>query len=280
MSQDESTPPAFGDDAPWHALYDQEADAQNDFLTEVRSSVGYGLTDPEDTVHMACAAAETAQATVTALSHEWALYTPQDAATAASALFVQLQANADALAALRRAIGRMAQRGEVVIPQPAGPGQMENLSDALDRILELANDVYRLVDRNASTVVRSLHAATGTAALPENAHETLVAVAALLSDQHDGQVTVNQRHAEDEYDPSADGGFGCSCDVTIISHGEEYSFNRGDSEWSLIRLSDGVKGADGYTHFSNWDSLSTSLETAHPQQLVQDILRGLESGPA
>lgn len=276
MPQDESTPQQFGDDTPWQALYEQAADVQNDFLSDLRSAVDYGLADPEDTIQVTCAAAENADAAVKALSHEWALYTPQDAAIAASALLVQLQQNADALAALRRAIGRMAHRNEVVLPKAAGPGQVENLSDALNRLLALAGEIHGLVDRNASTVVRALHAAEGTAVLPQDAHETLVAVADLLSAQHDGQVTLNRRHEDGEYDPSGDGGFGCSCDVTIVSRGEKYSFHRGDSEWCLVRLSDGVKGDDGYTSYSNWDSLSTSLDTAHPQQLTNDILQAVK----
>jgi hypothetical protein len=121
------------------------------------------MSDPEDSIGMACAAAETTEASVQALSSQWAVYTPQEAATVAAALFEGLQQNADALAALRRAMGRMIERGETELTPPASPGQPENLANALDRLLQVTGRIYDLVSANASTTVHALHAASTSA---------------------------------------------------------------------------------------------------------------------
>ncbi|MGW2306239.1 hypothetical protein [Streptomyces sp. NPDC001809] len=260
------------DDATsWTALYEQVSDEPNDYVSEVRSAVEYGQNDPEDTVMMACAAAETAGASVTALSSEWSLYTPQDAATVASALLVQLRNTADALTGLVGAVGRIVERGEVELPAAAGPGQPANLADALTTLRTVADTVNGLVDRHASTTVRALYAAPGTAVLPGDVHETVVAVAALLAEQYDQEVTLNRRHPDGTYEDDGSG-FGCGCDVTIAAGDEEFNFHRGDSEWALTRESDGTGEPGGVTTFSEWETLSTTLKTAHPQQLVDDIL--------
>ncbi|MFE5092606.1 hypothetical protein ACFRCI_20170 [Streptomyces sp. NPDC056638] len=109
--------------------------------------------------------------------------------------------------------------------------------------------------------------------MPADAHQTVVAVAALLTEQHNGAVTLNTRHEDSEYGPKSDGGFGCGCDVTIVGGDEEYNFHRGDSEWSVTRESDGRKLSDGSTLYDTQETLSTTLKTAHPQQLADDIQR-------
>lgn len=267
------TTPAFAtgldDGTSWTALYERTGGELNDYVSEVRSAIEYGLDDPEDSVEMACAAAETADATVQALSSPWSLYTPQDAAAVASALFVQLRNGADALVELARSAGRIVERGETELPAPAGPGQPANLADALVALQTVSDAVHGLVDGHAPTTVRALHVAAGTAPLPGDAHETVVAVAALLAEQHDQAVTLNQRHHDGAFE---DGDFGCGCSVTLADDGDEWDFSRGDCEWSLLRQSDGQKQPDGSTVFGTWKALSTSLLSAHPQQLVDDIL--------
>ncbi|MET8816439.1 hypothetical protein ABZW47_31115 [Streptomyces sp. NPDC004549] len=265
--------PATGPDGDlsWTALYVRNSDKPNDYVSEVRSAVEYGLHDPKDSRDMAYAAAETAGASAQALSSQWSLYTPQDAATVASALFMQLRNGADALTELARSTGRIIERGEAELPAPAGPGQPTNLADALAALQKVSDAVHDLVDRHASTTVHALHTAPGTAPLPRDAHETVVAVAALLTEQHDQAVTLNQRHPDGAY-RDADDGFGCGCGITIASDDETYDFRRGDSEWSLTRESRGRKLPDGSVVFSTWETLTTTLENAHPQQLVDDIL--------
>jgi len=178
------------------------------------------------------------------------------------------------LTELARAAGRIVERGEAELPAPAGPGQPANLADALAALRRVSDAVHDLVDSHASTTVRALHAAPGTAPLLGDAHETVVAVAALLTEQHDQAVTLNRFHPDGAY-TDADDGFGCGCGVTIAGAGDVYDFHRGDSEWSLARESDGRMLADGSTVFSTWEALSTTLKNAHPQQLVDDILRAI-----
>ncbi|MFI8392803.1 hypothetical protein [Streptomyces sp. NPDC085540] len=261
------------DDAtPWNGLYERAAEQQNDLVSEVRTAVDYGMHDPVDSVEMACTAAETAGAVVRALESPWALYTPQDAATVASALFVQLQHSADALLELRRSVGRIVGRGEADLVAPAAAGQPANLADALKALHSLSDTIHGLVARHASTTVRALDSAPGSAPVPADTHQTVVAVAALLAEQHEGEVTLNTCHAEGDYDPQTDDGFGCGCDVTVLDSDEVYNFHRGDSEWSLTRDSDGRELTDGTTGFDTRETLSTSLRTAHPQQLTDDVL--------
>ncbi|MFD3728780.1 hypothetical protein [Streptomyces sp. NPDC058671] len=261
----------FDDSTPWDALYKQTADEPNDLVSEVRTAVEYGMCDPRDSAEIACAATETAEAVVAALSSPWSLYTPQDAATVASAFFVQLQQNADALKELGQAVGRIVERGEAELPAPAGAGQPANLTDALEALRSVSEQIHGLVARHASTTVRALHDAPGSAPVPADVHETVVAVADLLAEQHDQAVTLTRRHEDGTYEDSDDG-FGCGCDVTVLADGEEYNFHRGDSEWSLTRESDGRKLSDGSTVYSAYKTLSTSLKTAHPQQLANDVL--------
>ncbi|MFF8695170.1 hypothetical protein ACF08W_23505 [Streptomyces sp. NPDC015144] len=258
-------PPTAGpDDAPWSALYEQAADRYSDLVTEVRDMVEHGVHDPEGSTEMACAAAETAGAAARALSDPWSLYTTRDAATVASALFVQLRHGADALRELALATGRIAERGE------AGPSA--DLDDALEALRSASETVHGLVARHAATTVRALHATPCSAPVPADVHRTVVAVAALLDARHDGAVTLNTRHEDGAYDPDDDEGFGCGCDVTIVADHDTYTFHRGDSEWSVVKKSDGVAGPGGSVHYSTWIGLSTRLETAHPQQLADEIL--------
>ncbi|MCX4451740.1 hypothetical protein [Streptomyces sp. NBC_01789] len=162
---------ALDDATSWTALYEKTGSDQSDYVSEVRSAVEYGLNDPRESVEMACAAAETADAAAEVLSSTWSLYTPQDAASVASALLVQLQNSAGAFAELVSAVGRLVERGEAELPAPASPGQPANLTDALMALRTVADTVNDLVDRHASCIVHALDAAPGTAVLPGDVHE-------------------------------------------------------------------------------------------------------------
>jgi hypothetical protein len=190
----------------------------------------------------------------------------------AAGLFVQLEHQAEALQELGRAVGRIAGRGETVQPAPAGPGQPANLADALAALQSVSEQVRALVARHAPATVRALDAAPASAPVGADVHETVVAVAGLLAEQHDGTVTMNRRHEDGAFE-DPDDGFGCGCDITLHTAEEEYTFHRGDSEWSLVKESDGRELSDGSTVYETHDTLSVSLGTAHPQQLTDSILR-------
>ncbi|MFE6225322.1 hypothetical protein [Streptomyces sp. NPDC057854] len=263
---------AFDDDAPFGVLYEQAADEYGDLVEETRSLIEYGVRDPRDSVEMACAAAETAGAAVTALSHPWSLYTPRDAATVASALFVQIQHTADALAELGRAVGRIAERGEAEVPAPAAPGERANLADALAALRTVSEQLHALADQHASPTVRALHAAPGSAPVPADAHETVAAVAGLLTEQYGQAVTLKRAHEDGDFEERGDG-FGCGCGITIRVGDERYDVQRGDSEWWLIRGSDCRELSDGTVVCDSHDTLSSTWETAHPRQLADDVLQ-------
>ncbi|MFC8496094.1 hypothetical protein ACFUJU_35910 [Streptomyces sp. NPDC057235] len=271
MLTNQAAAAGLDNDTSWTALYEEEADVHGDYVTEVRNAVEYGLNDPRDSAEMACVAAEVADASVKALLSEWSLYNP------AGRCDRRLRAPGPASQQRRRpdracARGRPDRRArEAELPAPAGPGQPANLADALATLQKVANTVNGLVDRHASTTVRALHAAPSTAVLPDNAHETVVAAATLLAKQCDQKVTLNRRHPDETYEDDGSG-FGCGCDVTIAAGAEEFNFHRGDSEWVLTRESDGREEPGGVTAFSTWATLSSTLKTAHPQQLVDDIL--------
>ncbi|MGW1658048.1 hypothetical protein [Streptomyces atratus] len=255
------------DNLSWRDLYDRDAREPNDLVAEVRTAVEFGMHDPRDSVEMVSAAEETTQAVVTALSSPWSLYTPH-----AAGLFVQLEHQAEALQELGRAVSRIAGRGETVLPTPAGPGQPANLSDALAVLQSVSEQVRALVARHAPGTVHALDAAPGSAPIAADVHETLAAVAGLLAEQHDGTVTLNRRHKEGAFEDPEDG-FGCGCDITLHTAEEEYNFYRGDSQWSLVKESDGRELSDSSTVYDAHETLSVSLKTAHPQQLTDGILR-------
>jgi hypothetical protein len=260
----------------WRSPHDSAARERepNDLVMEVRTAVDYGLADPVDAIEMACAATETTAATVTALSHPFALYTPHDAATIASALFLQLQHSAAALTALRRGIEAMAQRGDTDVPDPAGPDQPSNLGNALQQLHHTADDIDQLISRHAPTTIAALAGAGNRAPIPRNAHETLVAVSRLLAEQLDDTAKLLENHDLDDYDPADDDDFGCACAIRISSGSETFLFDRGDHVWCLLRESDGQRLPDGSVTFltSDTEMRSTPLAAAHPQQLAQDIL--------
>ncbi|MFI1189801.1 hypothetical protein [Streptomyces californicus] len=256
----------------WHDVYRRGVREPNDLVRDVRTAVEYGMHDPVDSLEMVSAAVETTGAVVTALSGPWSLYTPQEAATAAAGLFVQLEHQAEALQELGQAVGRIAGRGETVLPAPAGPGQPANLANALAALQSVSEQVRALVARHAPDAVRALDAAPASAPLPADVHATVVAVAELLAGQHTGTVTLNRHHEDGEFEDPEDG-FGCGCDITLRTPEEGYTFYRDDCAWSIVKDSDSRDLGNGSTVFYTAETLSVSLETAHPQQLADGVLQ-------
>ncbi|MFE9459524.1 hypothetical protein [Streptomyces californicus] len=256
----------------WHEVYRRGVREPNDLVGEVRTAVEHGMHGPVDSLEMVSAAVETTGAVVTALSSPWSLYTPQDAATAAAGLFVQLEHQANALQELGHAVGRIAGRGETVLSAPAGPGQEANLADALAALRSVSEQVRALVAQHAPGTVRALDAAPASVPLPADVHATVVAVAGLLAGQHTGTVTLNRRHEEGVFEDPEDG-FGCGCDITLRTPEEGYTFYRDDCAWSIVKDSDGRDLGNGSTVYDTAGILSVRLKTAHPQQLADGILR-------
>ncbi|MGW7003682.1 hypothetical protein ACWGCW_12835 [Streptomyces sp. NPDC054933] len=259
--------------ADWRSPYASTAEDSNDFTSEIRSAVDHGdFNDPECTIEMACAAAEASEAVTHALDHQWALYTPQQAATVASALFVQLSATVDSLHNMRQVLGEMAARGDVDRIRTVGQAEAGGgLAQVVGRLGEVAQQLEAVVDGHAEASVRALHGVRSTASLPTNVHETIAAVAALLGES----ATLNVRHEPGAYDLETDRGFGCGCQIDIMHQGEKYIFGRGDCCWSLVCESDGRPMSDGSVVYDACAELATSLETAHPHQLAYLIQQAL-----
>ncbi|MCC3771766.1 hypothetical protein K6I34_004885, partial [Streptomyces sp. UNOC14_S4] len=144
---DPTNPGAGGD---WRELWGAAADEPYtaDLAQEIRFAAERGPHEPAETLTLACTATEAARALATLLKQEWALYTPQQAATVASALFAQLEAAAEGLRELGGAVRRMADRGDAVIST--------GMDDSLHRA---AGETERQVAQYAATVVAGLRAA-------------------------------------------------------------------------------------------------------------------------
>jgi len=256
----------------WRATWREAADAEytQDFAGELRSAVDFGLGEPNDTLGVACVGVEATEALIDALSDDWALYTPQQAAVVASAAFAQVESAAVAMRHLRIVIRAMAERGDVDLPAPADHGPA-NITSALSLLEKAAFELSATVGQYAQEVTTALRTAPAKAPLPADVHQTIAAVAELLG----GDARLNQRH-EPGYVGDGDG-FGCGCDIDFTHAGEEWNFHRGDSCWSLTRERDGRPTADGGTVFSKWLELEASEETAHPAHLVALIRQELSS---
>ncbi|MFC5723444.1 hypothetical protein ACFP1Z_25090 [Streptomyces gamaensis] len=255
----------------WRAPYVTTAGEDNEFVTDIRSVVEGGyLTDPTLTIEMACAAAEASEAVTRALDHPWALYTPQQAATVASALFAQLSATADSLRGMQRVLGAMADRGDAGRTDDsttAGAAPAGALADAVGHLGEAARQLEAVVTGHAHSSVHALQATPSNVTLPQDVHEAFVALAGLLGED----ATLNVHHEPGAYDPDDEDGFGCGCDIDILHEGEKYNFHRGDCCWTMIRLSDGRPTKHGTVSYDIWAELPVRLATAHPHQLAQAI---------
>lgn len=141
------------------------------------------------------------------------------ATAGATGVFVQLQHTAEALAEAGRT-DRRARRDPGA--RPGRARTPENLGDVLLTLRLAADQAHALVEHNAPGAVRALHAAPGPALVPADRHETMLAVAELLTEQHDQAVSLNRFHEDGPYD-DADDGSGCDCVVRDVKPRQETS---------------------------------------------------------
>ncbi|MGW1076000.1 flavin reductase family protein [Streptomyces sp. NPDC002537] len=215
---------------------------------EIRLAAECGPHGPAETLTLACTVTEAARALDPLLRQEWALYTPQQAAAVASALFAQLEAGAAALRELGGAVRRMADRGDAVISTGVD-----------DRLHTASREIEAHVAQHAATVVATLRAARPRLPLPTDPHDTLARVADLLG----AGATLVDHHPVDGPGP------GCRCEIRLTRRGEEWSFHREHAAWSLLRLGGGAPAAPV--------ELDLYDEAAHPAHLVDLIRRALSS---
>ncbi|MGW6570058.1 hypothetical protein [Streptomyces sp. NPDC054975] len=238
-------------------------------LASAAEQVADDAHEPTDTMALAVTAAIASAGLGKSLGHEWAIYTPQDAAVVASAINATLQDSAANLRLLEQAVRSIAARGEVSIPTPTESGE-DNLADALDHLTRAANEIQAGLDL-LPPAIHALNAAPCSYRSPEDVHATVVAVAALLGDQAEIITKLEDCRADqgDQDDP-------CGCVLEISAPGERYFFDYSDSGWSLLRHSAAVTNADGNMVWNGTNTLDVKEATVHPHQLVEEIKRTMD----
>ncbi|WP_030733301.1 hypothetical protein [Streptomyces sp. NRRL S-237] len=241
---------------PWRTLWEEYEEPGNrravaDACAGIRSITEYDSPEPTDTIALAIAGAEATEGLRDALESDWALYTPQQAAVVASALFAQLNATTVVFESLRRLIQHAEARRETAFT-----------TEADDRLTHVAAAVT-FTRGFAPGVVGALNACPDLARLPTDAHETLAAVAALLGPA----AKVTENHGPDEHSED-DSGFGCGGEIRFE--------HRGDSSWDLVRERDGEMLEDGSTSYTERNELEVTDSTAHPLHLLTLIRAKLD----
>lgn len=251
---------------------DQDASSYVNDLAGSAEQVAADANEPADTLALAVTAAIASEGLGDALDHEWAIYTSQDAAVAASAIHATLQASIENLRRLERAVRHVGARGDATIPAPSGmvAPEDENLADALDRLTGTADELETHLDL-LPPAIRTLQDAPAGYQPPQDVHDTLMAVAALLGDQSQLITKLEDCHAgeEDKDDP-------CGCVIEISGGGERYFFDYSDSGWMLLRHSAAATSKDGGQVWTNAPRLDVKGGLAHPHQLAQEIRLAME----
>ncbi|MGA5082445.1 hypothetical protein ACPC37_33390 [Streptomyces griseoincarnatus] len=116
---------------------------------EVRLLAEHGTQDPGQTIALAVAGAEAAEGLTAALEDPWALYTPQQVAVTASALFTQITAAGTALEKLDRLLDVMAERGDIPEPDHDGVGEAERLCTAQSTLGAAGQEAVGAIDVRA-----------------------------------------------------------------------------------------------------------------------------------
>ncbi|MFF0014580.1 helix-turn-helix domain-containing protein [Streptomyces sp. NPDC005374] len=189
----------------------QKDELAGEVIKEVTNLISQGDVEPRHTIALACVGAETAKLLAHTLTHEWALYTPQQAAGVASAAFAQLTATCEALRQLGGALDHMAGRRDIHLATPPSPGQPEGLSDAVVRLHTAAETALSAVDSHASFVVATFEHAPISRTLPTDTHAVLAEVGELLN----GSLSFHGSHSREGSGAALTYPDPCSCVLTF-----------------------------------------------------------------
>jgi hypothetical protein len=250
---------------PWRTLWQEYEEPENRHSVAEACGGIRGIAEdadslePADTVALAIAGAEAAEGLRDALDSDWALYTPQQAAVVASALFAQLNAATAIFESLQRLLQNAEDRRETAFTAEAA----DHLTHAATAVAFACGVV--------PGAVNALNACPDLTRLPSDAHETLAGVAALLGPA----AKVTENHGLGEYRED-DRGFGCGCEIRFEHRGQAWNFHRGNSSWDLVREKDGEVLEDGSTFDQGWSGLGPTDSTAHPRHLVTLIRAKLD----
>lgn len=206
------------------------------------------------------------------LETDWMLYSPQQAAVVAAALFTQIRAAGAAMEQVEKHLLRMADRGDVD-EALSGDGSLGGARGLLRQAGEEARAAAR--DENAE-VALALQELVYLGPQPADAHETVAGVAGLL----DGARLNADAHVSDPVELSGQyaDGFGCGCRAEFLDRaGALWGLYRGDSEWCLMRL-DRPEPPESRTE--PVIELSAGAATAHPAHLATQVRQILSRGAA
>lgn len=219
-------------------------------LVDTIEEVGNDAREPIDTMALACSGTLAATALGRALGHEWALYTPQDAAVVASAIQNHLAETVANLRKLTIAVQHVGNRGEA---------DLHALSGTLDQLARVADSIA-LDAAGLAPAIADLSAAETSHSLATTVHENLLKVAALVG----GTAPDTCTQGPDD---------SCYCLATITRGSETYFLGYGELDWTLHVDSQGTRQPDGstaWTHHKDND-LGPTRELAHPQQLAEAV---------
>ncbi|MGX4695051.1 hypothetical protein [Streptomyces sp. JNUCC 63] len=266
------TQPAQPQEPLWRRY--QEPDDRgliDDVCGGVRLLTEPGPDDPGQTIALAIAGAEATAGLAAALEDEWALYTPQQVAVTASALFAQIAAAGAALEKLDGCLDVMAERGEITAPDYDGVGEAERLCTAQTALGAAGQKASGAIDARACDAAVDILASTPYAgALPANAHDTITQLAGLLGDSAKllpGHLPDGTGRAELDH-------YGCGCRIELTDRdGTVWDFHRADSAWDLIPLAD--TSSDG----RRLEGMELSMTEAcpHPRHLALLVRQALEA---
>ncbi|MEU9014277.1 hypothetical protein AB0D12_31810 [Streptomyces sp. NPDC048479] len=246
----------------WSDLEDSSSYVND--LAGATEQVGDDATEPKDTLALAVTAAIASESLGKALDHDWALYTPQDAAVVASAIHATIHASIGNLRALEQAVRQVAERGDVTIPDLSGwvAPEQENLADALDRLTGTAHQLEEDLGMLAPAV-HSLNKSPARYRPPANVHEATMAVAAIFGAS--AEIKQADNHRPDDLVN------GCGCSLTITQGGDKAYFYYSDSGWHLMRHSAATVSEDGSMVWTNNPFFDVQEPLAHPEQSAQGI---------
>nr|WP_143657618.1 hypothetical protein [Streptomyces sp. alain-838] len=231
--------------SPRHALWRQFEDEHDvwligDVCKGVRMITEGDAAQPHDAIALSIAGAEATEGVLVSLDSEWALYTPQQVAYAASALFAQITAAGLALEKLDAHLDVMAERGDIAMPDMEQAARDEGGEAGRIGLAQMAMGsvgyaASTIVPPSAEEAVRLLAAAQRLAPLPANAHETVTEVGHLLGDE----AKIFTAHHDGDAQPTDHDREHCGCRIELTTpDGTLWDFRRHDGQWCLTRMAD------------------------------------------
>ncbi|WP_159054750.1 hypothetical protein [Streptomyces dysideae] len=235
-----------------------------------------GPDDPGQILALAIVGAEAAEGLAAALEDEWALYTPQQAAVTASALFAQIAAAGAALEKLSDCLDVMAGRGEITASDYDGAGEAERLCTAQTVLGAAGQEAFGAIDaHDCDEAVDILATTPYTGPLPVSTHETFVQLAGLLGES--AKLIPGCRPPAEAVSPARDYEDGCGCRIELTDRDSiVWDFHRSDGTWYFMPLADATLSGRPLAG----KELSMTQACPHPQHLALLVQQTLSAAEA